>query len=823
MKSKLSLAVSMMLIALALSLIPAATVVTQHASALSMCDWAQFVADVTVPDNTVLAPGTTFTKTWRLKNIGTCTWTTAYALVFDSGTQMGGPAAVNLPNSVTPGNTVDVTVSLAAPTATGNYIGFWKFKNASGVLFGIGSAASSSWWVEINVAQPQSFGVIYNFADNLCAATWSNGDHLPCPGSDGNAGGFVLRLDNPVMENGVPALAPGILMTPPQFVGSIIFGIFPPMTLLKGDRFQATVGCENADFNCLGGLILQYKAGNNGPITLWNWTEKYDGFSFNTNVSLNPIAGQSVSLVLGVRGLSGTGDRILWIHPVVVRPGIINTTPTPPTPTATPGPGTPTATSPAPNACDRAKFIADVSIPDGTVFAPNTPFTKTWRLKNVGTCTWTTSYALIFDSGNQLGGPSPVNLPSTVAPGQTVDLSINLTSPNVAGTFIGYWKFRNANGVTFGLGLDGTKSFWVEINVSGPTATPTLPGTPVPTGTPGSGTVYDFAANGCSAVWFSGAGTLPCPGTDGDPKGFVLKVTNPQLETGATSSGPGLVTFPQNIFNGYIQGIYPSYTVKAGDRFRSIVNCSFGQPACFVVFRLDYQSGTGPITTFWAFVEKYDGMFYTADLDLSPLVGQNVKFILTVLSAGSPTGDRALWVNPRIYNSSSASLPTMVASVTPTSTQPSTNTNNWATYQNSKYGFSFKFPPGSVVSGQSDNAGRVYFPLETQGTNLKEKWVDVSVIEGAATCKSPSTSPMSTSQNVTINSISFLKETGQDGAAGSLFDWVGYSTTKGNACVSLTFVLHSNNPGVFPTPPPLYDKAAESAVFATIMSTYTNL
>jgi hypothetical protein len=81
---------------------------------------------------------------------------------------------------------------------------------------------------------------------------------------------------------------------------------------------------------------------------------------------------------------------------------------------------------------------------------------------------------------------------------------------------------------------------------------------------------------------------------------------------------------------------------------------------------------------------------------------------------------------------------------------------------------------------------------------------------------------MATSQNVTINGIAFLKETGEDAGAGNLWDWIAYSTTKGTACISLTFILHSLNPGNFTTPPPVFDMNSESAVFSTIMSTYAN-
>jgi hypothetical protein len=825
MKSKLTLGLTILMVALALSLVPAATVSTQHAEAQSICDWAQFVTDVTVPDNTVFQPGATFTKTWRLKNIGTCTWTTSYSLVFDSGTQMGGPASVNLPNNVAPGQTVDVTINLTAPTTPGNYIGYYKFQNASGVKFGIGSSASNSWWVEINVSQP--YGVIYDFTSNLCNANVRNDtQRLTCPGTDGNSLGFAFTLNNPVLENGVQASTPGILMSPQQIYNGFVFAIYPPMTFLRGDVFQATLGCQNGAFSCYVRYVLQYKTQSGSVATFWTWDEKYDGLSYNANVKLNFLDQQTVSLILGVRALgSPVGDRALWINPVILRPGISVSTATP---TPTVGPGTPTATpTPAPASCtDRAKFIADVTIPDGTVFAPNTPFVKTWRLKNVGTCTWTTSYALIFDSGNQMGGPSPAYFPNSVAPNQTVDLSVNLTAPNTGGTFVGYWRLRNANNVPFGIGVDALHSFWVEINVSGATATPTPPMTSTPGGptpTPPSGAVYDFAANVCSAAWYSGAGNLPCPGSDGSSNGFVLQVNNPTLESGAASSGLGLITFPQNVYNGYIQGIYPPYTVKAGDRFRSIVNCSYGQPSCYVIFRLDYQTGSGPITTFWAFAEKYDGLYYQADIDLSPLVGQSVKFILTVLSVGSPTGDRALWVNPMIYNSAAGSISTSTpVPSTPIPTTTGTDTSNWNTYVDSKYLFSFKFPPGSIVSSQSDMAGRVYFPLVTQGTNLGEKYVDVSVVEGATTCQSPETTSMSTSQNVTINGISFLKQTDEGHAAGNIYDWIGYSTVKGNACISLTFVLHSTNPSNYATPPPVFDMAAESAVFTTIMSTYTN-
>jgi hypothetical protein len=144
----------------------------------------------------------------------------------------------------------------------------------------------------------------------------------------------------------------------------------------------------------------------------------------------------------------------------------------PPTPTVTLSPTITKTTIP----CDRAAFVTDVTIPDGEELEPNESFTKTWRLKNDGSCTWTSSYALIFDSGDSMGGPASKQLTSgTVAPGETMDVSVNLTAPSSPGTYKGYWKLRNGSGVNFGIGTGGTNPFWVEIEVVPNTTTVSIP------------------------------------------------------------------------------------------------------------------------------------------------------------------------------------------------------------------------------------------------------------------------------------------------------------------------------------------------------------
>ncbi len=108
--------------------------------------------DQTVPDNTVMAPGQAFVKTWRLINMGVCTWNSSYQLIFDHGDGMGVPAGfaqTMTSGSVGYGKTVDVSVSLVAPSAPGTYTGYWRFRDPNGINFGIGGTAT--WIVKIVV------------------------------------------------------------------------------------------------------------------------------------------------------------------------------------------------------------------------------------------------------------------------------------------------------------------------------------------------------------------------------------------------------------------------------------------------------------------------------------------------------------------------------------------------------------------------------------------------------------------------------------------------------------------------------------------------
>ncbi len=304
----------------------------------------------------------------------------------------------------------------------------------------------------------------------------------------------------------------------------------------------------------------------------------------------------------------------------------------PPIPSPTPLPATPTNTP----LCDLAQFVRDITIPDGTVFAPGATFTKTWRLRNIGTCTWS-GYSVVFDSGNAMNGTSPTPLP-TVAPGQEVDVSIDMVAPSTPGEYRGYWRIRNASGVLIPVagGYQG-KSFFVEIKVQ--------------TSSPG----FDLYTRAPEAQWIgappSGAGVvLTFGGPDTDANGFVMYRPNYKVEDGSTPARV-LETHPMWVDDGIISGLYPSYTVSAGDRLKTRLGflakadgtCGAGN----VKFQINYKEAD-TLHPLGEWVKYCNGTLIPVDIDLSSLAGHIVQFVLAVKANGSSAQDWAVWINPRV-------------------------------------------------------------------------------------------------------------------------------------------------------------------------------
>ncbi len=110
-------------------------------------------------------------------------------------------------------------------------------------------------------------------------------------------------------------------------------------------------------------------------------------------------------------------------------------------------------------------YIMDVTIPDGEIIQTGAPFTKTWRLMNTGTQTWTPSFSLVYDGGELMGAESNFSLGQTVSPGSTIDVSAMLTAPSKPGGYVGYWKLQDESGRRFGVGKYGSEPFYLIIEV----------------------------------------------------------------------------------------------------------------------------------------------------------------------------------------------------------------------------------------------------------------------------------------------------------------------------------------------------------------------
>jgi hypothetical protein len=315
-------------------------------------------------------------------------------------------------------------------------------------------------------------------------------------------------------------------------------------------------------------------------------------------------------------------------------PGPNETTITPSGPSATiPSESTPTPTS-TQGVCDQAGFEKDVTIPDNTVIEAGQAFTKTWRLRNDGVCTWNSSYVIVFDRGDSMGAPPSVPLTAgTVNPGETVDVSVDLMGPEDTGTYQGYWKLRNQAGQVFGLGKDRDKDFWVKIKVGQE-----------------SGITFDFNIQAKSATWIgsdgSGSAEVPYDGADDNPDGVVKLKDKFNLENGK-ASGVALVTGPKKMNDGRITGTFPPYTIGDKDRFKAKLgfqeNCTEG----IVIFHFSIKEGEN-IQQLGSWSDACDGLLVFPDVDLSAYADRQVQFVLDVLADGTPINNPVVWGSARI-------------------------------------------------------------------------------------------------------------------------------------------------------------------------------
>lgn len=321
------------------------------------------------------------------------------------------------------------------------------------------------------------------------------------------------------------------------------------------------------------------------------------------------------------------------------QPTATNTTaPVLPTSTNTPNPTAtlqPTKT-PVPIPCNAAAFVDDVTVDDGTAFVAGETFTKTWRIRNIGSCNWTTDYQLYFYGGSQMSGPDAVNLTNTVHPNDTVDISVSLRAPSDPDDYTGKWMMRTGGGQIFGVGSNAPLTVVIKVSK--------LPAAK------DANTVYDFVKNYCKAEWKTSSGAISCPSADiSFRKGSIMRTYAPILENGQVDDEGALITIPDKGDSGMIQGQYPAFTVHDGDHIMGLLFCTSGMTKCNVTFEvLAREKGTDGITSLGTWDKKYGESTIHLDIDLSAMDGKDMIFYLKVSSKGDSTNDYAQWMAIRI-------------------------------------------------------------------------------------------------------------------------------------------------------------------------------
>ena len=292
--------------------------VTPNITTSPGCNQAEFIKDITVPDDTTFLPGTPFVKTWQLKNTGTCDWRNDYEFFFSDGDQMGAPASVPLNRNVPPGEMIDISVNMIAPDTQSGYRGEWKLRSVLGEEFG------ESVWVKIIVATQSGMDLL----SASSSASWSSGagdqaiTNLTFGGDINDTNGVATVVEGYTMENGRSSSK--VLLTVPRHEKQgWISGLFPPYLIQQGNHFETRIAfLANQDGKCGSGnatFQVKYKEGDN-IILLAEYQKTCDGRPILIDLDLSRLAGKTVQFILRVNANGSVQDDwAIWNSPQITK------------------------------------------------------------------------------------------------------------------------------------------------------------------------------------------------------------------------------------------------------------------------------------------------------------------------------------------------------------------------------------------------------------------------------------------------------------------------------------------------------------------------
>lgn len=437
-----------------------------------------FVADETVPDGTILQPGQAFIKTWRVRNSGTKAWGSGCKLAFLEGAQMSGPDWVALPD-ISKGQETSVSVALVAPTNPGRYKGTWKAQDPDGKSFEFpvwvdvvtsGAATVDDARFVADVTVPD--GTVIKAGEpflktwrmrNTGTSTWGSSHQLAFFSDDpmGAPASVPAPRTLPTAESDVSVTltapsAPGVYkstwrMRSPAgaFFGEIVFALIKVesgTTPLPFDQLTFV-----ADVTLGSGALVEpgqalnktWRVRNSGNT---HWSSGYelvraegDALGAPEQVALPETPpGATTEITISMTAPEAAGRyRSVW-RPQTASGKVFGQELVCEFEVAASG-----------EVVDEARFVRDVTIPDGATIQAGTTFQKIWRIRNAGTTDWGADYVLAFFADT----PMTTQLSTSVTPaepGAEIDVLVNLTAPLTAGSFKSTWRMRNPAGVFFG-------------------------------------------------------------------------------------------------------------------------------------------------------------------------------------------------------------------------------------------------------------------------------------------------------------------------------------------------------------------------------------